>query len=127
MLAAAALLLALGADVAPEPLAPPPEPVVERLLSPNGRIAVVVKTEPGLSYDVLLDGKPLLVGATLSLDVEGFHMGVSKQVAFVERTGARTTVTPPVRQTADVLTDSHNDLRITFAGRYVVVFRAYDL
>ena len=123
MLAAAALVVGLLAEVAAAPA-----PSVERLASPNGRITVAVHTTPpGLSYDVLFDGKPLLAGATLALIVDGVRLGSTPRITAVARTSTDAVVEPPVRQTAARLADKHNELRLTCVGGYAIVFRAYDL
>ena len=107
---------------------PSQPPDVERLVSPNGRIVVAVHTAPRLSYDVLFDsGRPLLRGATLSLDVDSVRLGTTPQITGVERTRTDVTVAPPVRQTAASLVDRHNDLRLACAGGYAITFRAYNL
>jgi alpha-glucosidase len=124
MLAAATILLGLAAQAAAATAA---QPGVERLLSPDGRIAVAVHTTPRLSYDVLFDGRPLLQGATLSLDVDGVRLGTTPQLTAVERSRTDATIAPPVRQTAAKLVDRHNDLRLVCAGGYAISFRAYDL
>jgi alpha-glucosidase len=125
MLAMATILVGLSAPVAPA--TSPPQPAVERLVSPNGRIAVAIHTAPHLTYDVLFDGRPLLQGATLSLDVDGVRLGATPQITSVQRTATDTIVAPPVRQIAASLTDKHNDLRLACAGGYAITFRAYDL
>ena len=123
MLAAAALVVGLLAEAAAQPALS-----VERLTSPNGRIAVAVHTTPpGLSYDVLYDGKPLLAGATLALIVDGVRLGATPRITAVARTSTDAVVEPPVRQTAASLADKHNELRLACAGGYAIVFRAYDL
>ena len=131
MRAPAAILLGLAVEVAvgvAASAATPSQPTdVERLVSPNGRLAVAVHTAPRLSYDVLFDGRPLLQGATLSLEVDGVRLGTNPQITGIERTRTDATVVPPVRQTAASLVDRHNDLRLACAGGYAVTFRAYDL
>ncbi|HEX3903184.1 MAG TPA: glycoside hydrolase family 97 protein [Polyangia bacterium] len=125
MLAAAALVVGLLAEAS---ALAAPTPGIERLASPNGHIAVAVHTTPpGLSYDVLYDGKPLLAGATLALIVDGVRLGSTPRITTVARTSTDATIAPPVRQTSATLADRHNDLRLTCAGGYTIVFRAYDL
>src|SRR3954465_15468226 len=125
MLAAATILLGLSAQA---PAATPAaQPAIERLVSPNGRIALAVHPTPRLSYDVLFDGRPLMQEATLSLDVDGVRLGTTPQITRVERTHTDATVAPPVRQIAGRPVDRHNDLRLVCAGGYAITFRAYDL
>jgi len=117
----AALTLAALAAVSEAPAK------TEHLVSPNGRIEVVVSTKPQLSYDVLFDGKPLLRGATLSLEVDHLRLGATPKVTRALRSHVDRTIEPPVRQTAAKLTDRFNELRLDCAGGYAIVFRAYDL
>ena len=63
------------------------------LLSPDGKIDVTVQiSAPGaaagglrLTYDVAYQGKPLLAGATLSLDIDHQLLGVAPKITRVER------------------------------------------
>ena len=99
----------------------------QHLASPNGHIELVVVTKPQLSYDVLFDGKPLLLGATMSLEVDHVRLGAAPDVKQTARNSVNRTIEPPVRQTAATLTDNFNELRLDCAGGYAIVFRAYDL
>src|SRR3954462_4529142 len=125
MLAAATILLGLSAQLPAATF--PGQAVTERLVSPNGRITVGVHTTPRLSYDVLFDGRSLMQGATLSLEVDGVRLGTTPRISGVERTHTDATVVPPVRQTAASLVDRHNDLRLACAGGSAITFRVYDL
>ena len=59
---------------------PAASPTVHRLSSPNGRIAVAVRAAPDLTYDLSFDGKPLLAGATLALDVDHVRLGAAARI-----------------------------------------------
>ena len=96
----------------------------QHLASPNGHIELVVVTKPQLSYDVLFDGKPLLRGATMSLEVDHVRLGAAPEVKQTARNSVNRTIEPPVRQTAATLTDNFNELRLDCAGGYAIVFRA---
>jgi alpha-glucosidase len=106
---------------------PPPQPSpVYRLSSPNGRIAVAVRAAPDLSYELLFEGKPLLVGATLALDVDHVRLGAAAKITGSKRTSVDRKLAPPVRLKSETLVDRYNELRLDCAGGYAVVFRAYD-
>jgi alpha-glucosidase len=120
---AASSLLAAGAATRATAAGPPP---AYRLLSPNGRIAVDLSAGARLSYDVLLDGKPLLRGATMSMDVDQVRLGADPRVTATRRQSVDHRVEPAVRQKAAVLVDRYNELRVECAGGYAVAFRAYD-
>jgi alpha-glucosidase len=97
-----------------------------RLLSPGGRLEVVVRTGARLAYDLLFDGRPLLRDATLSLDVDHVRLGLQPRVVGVARESVDRQLRPPVRQQAALLPERYNQLRLQCAGGYAVVFRAYD-
>jgi alpha-glucosidase len=94
--------------------------------SPNGRIDVAVDTGARLSYDVTFDDKPLLRGATLSLTVDHARLGVQPNVKSTRWRHFDGKIEPPVRQTAAVLAEVYNELRLECEGGTSVVFRAYD-
>jgi alpha-glucosidase len=129
-------LLAFGAPAAataadagpPEPGAPPASNHLApyHLASPDGRIEVTVSGGARLSYDVRFQGKTMLAGATLSLDVDHRRLGIAPQITRVERQSVARQIQPVVRQKAAVLEDKFNELRLVCAGGYVVAFRAYD-
>jgi alpha-glucosidase len=120
MISAALTLVALAAVSEPPAAA-------QHLLSPSRRIEVIVTPGPALSYDVLFDGHLLLRAATLSLDVDGVRLGATPRVTGVRRSHVDRVIEPPVPQTAAVLEERFNELRLDCAGHYAVVFRAYDL
>jgi len=101
-------------------------PATHRLLSPNGRIEVELGTAARLSYDVRLDGKPLVLGATLSLDIDHVRLGIEPRVTGTRRQSVDRRIEPAVRQKAAALIDRYNELRVECAGGYAVAFRAYD-
>ena len=98
----------------------------QHLLSPDGRIEVIVSGGARLSYDLLFEGRPLLAGATLSLDVDHRRLGVAAKIRRADRKRVDRKIEPPVHQTAAVLAERYNELRLTCAGGYAVAFRAYD-
>ena len=96
------------------------------LASPDGRIEVRVTADERLSYDILLKGRPLLQGATLSLTVDGAVLGVKPRVRSAKARSVDQVVEPAVRQKAARLRERYNELRLELDGRYAVVFRAFD-
>jgi len=118
------MVLALG--VSADAGAGPTASAVHRLTSPDGRIEVAVDVGARLAYDVLSDGKPLLRGATLSLDVDHARLGVAPALLGTRAASVDRRIEPPVRQVAATLVEKYNELRLDFAGNYAVTFRAYD-
>jgi alpha-glucosidase len=119
-LAAVAAAVMIGNPRAPEAA------TTHRLSSPNGHIEVVVEVGARLAYDVLWDGRPLLKGATLALDVDHVRLGDKPELVGTRHASVDRQVQPPVRLQAATLPERYDELRLDFAGSYAVVFRAYD-
>jgi alpha-glucosidase len=97
-----------------------------KLLSPNGKLEVTVTTEPQLSYKVECNGDLVLAPSKIGLQVyEGATLGKGDKVKRVKRTTVDTTI-PTKFYFREVIKDHYNALRIDFAARYAVEFRAYD-
>jgi alpha-glucosidase len=103
-----------------------PAESAQRLRSPDGRIELVVRTEERIAWDVLLDGRALLQGSTLSLDVDRTVLGHRPKLKASKRRSVAQDLEPAVRQKAAKLREAYNELRLDFAGGYAVAFRAYD-
>ena len=96
------------------------------LLSPNGKLEVTITAEPGLSYSVKCNGDEVLAPSQIGLKVyEGANIGEKVVVKKVKRTSVNAEI-PTKFYFRDVIKDNYNALRIDFAARYAVEFRAYD-
>ena len=96
------------------------------LLSPNGKLEVTITAEPNLSYSVKCNGDVVLAPSQIGLKVyEGANIGEKIAVKKVKRTSVNTEI-PTKFYFRDVIKDHYNALRIDFAARYAVEFRAYD-
>ena len=96
------------------------------LLSPNGKLEVTITAEPNLSYSVKCNGDVVLAPSQIGLKVyEGANIGEKVVVKKVKRTSVNTEI-PTKFYFRDVIKDHYNALRIDFAARYAVEFRAYD-
>ena len=97
-----------------------------RLLSPNGKLEVTIVAEPKLSYSVKCGGEQVLAPSRIGLNIcEGANLGEKITVKKVKRTSVNTEI-PTKFYFRDVIKDHYNALRIDFAARYAVEFRAYD-
>ncbi len=96
------------------------------LRSPDNRIEIRIRTAERLRYDVLLDGRALLQGCTLTLDVEHKTSGVGPKVIDAKQSTNDQIVEPVVRQKFSKVRDHYNELRLNLDGGYAVVFRAYN-
>ena len=96
------------------------------LLSPNGKLEVTISAEPSLSYSVKCNGDVVLAPSKIGLKIyEGATIGEKIAVKKVKRTSVNTEI-PTKFYFRDVIKDHYNALRIDFAARYAVEFRAYD-
>ena len=97
-----------------------------KLLSPNGKLEVTIVAEPKLSYSVKCGGEQVLAPSRIGLNIcEGANLGEKITVKKVKRTSVNTEI-PTKFYFRDVIKDHYNALRIDFAARYAVEFRAYD-
>ena len=97
-----------------------------RLLSPNGKLEVIIVAEPELSYSVECNNELVVAPSKIGLKVyEGAIIGEKIAVKRVKRTSVNTEI-PTKFYFRDVVKDHYNALRIDFAARYAVEFRAYD-
>jgi hypothetical protein len=66
--------------------------------SPDGRIAVEVRADGPLRFDVAVDGKPVVKDATLSLTVDGVALGATARVKGTKARTVDTVHQPAVRR-----------------------------
>jgi len=96
------------------------------LHSPDGRIELRIRTADRLRYDLVLKGRAVLEGATISLDVEHNKLGMQPKVADAKTRSSDQVIEPVVRQKFAKIRDHYNELRLNMDGGYAVVFRAYN-
>ena len=97
-----------------------------KLLSPNGKLEITVTAEPKLSYSVKCDGEQILTPSQIGLKIyESANLGENVVVKKVKRTSVNTEIST-LFYFRNTIKDNYNALRIDFASRYAVEFRAYD-
>jgi alpha-glucosidase len=94
--------------------------------SPDQRIEVRIHTADHLTYDVLLNGNPLLQNSTLSLNIDHVNLGANPRVLATERRGENREIISPVPQKSARIREHYNELKMEMEGNYVVVFRAFN-
>jgi alpha-glucosidase len=94
--------------------------------SPDGRIAVEVRADGPLRFDVAVDGKPVVKDATLSLTVDGVALGATARVKGTKARTVDTVHQPAVRRKSATIREHYHELRLELDGRYAVAFRAFD-
>ena len=97
-----------------------------KLLSPNGKLEITITAEPQLAYSVKCDGEQILATSQIGLKIyEGANLGEKPVVKKVKRTSVNTEIATQF-YFRSTIKDHYNALRIDFATRYGVEFRAYD-
>jgi len=95
------------------------------LRSPDNRIEVQIHSADRITYDISLNGKPLLKDSSLSIDVDHKTLGTSPKVKSTKENSVDKILEPVVRQKFAKIREHYNELRIEFDGTYAVTFRAY--
>ena len=98
----------------------------KKLASPDGAIAVEIRVDDRIRYDLSVADTPVLKSATLSLKIDGSVLGVSPKLKSVTPRSYDGMLYPVVRQKAAELREHYNELRFAFDGNYSLVFRAYN-
>jgi alpha-glucosidase len=96
------------------------------LRSPDRRIEVRVRTAEQVRYDIVLNGRALLEGSTLSLDIDHKKLAINPKVTGAKQRSNDQVVEPIVRQKFAKIHDLYNELRLEIEGGYAVIFRAYN-
>lgn len=96
------------------------------LRSPDQRIEVRVRAADRLSYDILLNGRPLLQNSTLSINVNNANLGAQPRVRATKQRTENREIISPVPQKSVRIREHYNELKLEMEGDYAVVFRAFN-
>src|SRR5262249_8498498 len=94
------------------------------LRSPDDRIEVRIRLTSRITYDVLLNNKPLVQDSPLAMNVGGRALGENPALQSTKKGPVGKMLEPAVRQKFAKVREHYNELRLDFAG-YAVEFRAY--
>src|SRR5262249_53830947 len=94
------------------------------LRSPDERIEVRIRLASRISYDVLLNNKPLVEDSSLAMNMGGRTLGENPVLQSSKKGSVDKMLEPAVRQKFARVREHYNELRLDFDG-YTVVFRAY--
>ena len=96
------------------------------LSSPNGKIQITIQTGERLTYDVLVNGKPVLKNSTLALDIDHKILGSNPLVKTTKTDAVDRVILSPVPQKSVKIHEAYKELRLEMEGNYAIVFRAYN-
>lgn len=98
-----------------------------KVTSPDGRIAVEISSEEGISYTVSYEGEVIIAESEIGLEVrpDAKSGGFSPKVTSAKtRSVTETTEAPLYRQKN--ITTSANELTLKLKGGFTLTFRVYD-
>lgn len=97
-----------------------------RLQSPNGRLEVVVNSNPALSLRLLLDGHQLMAPSPISLTLaDGISVGKSDKVSAGKAHAVSENISAPFYRQKN-FTAKANELTLKLNARFSLIVRAYD-
>ncbi|HEX5876170.1 MAG TPA: glycoside hydrolase family 97 protein [Pyrinomonadaceae bacterium] len=96
------------------------------LRSPDQRIEVRVRAADRLSYDVLLNGSPILQNSSLSMNINRTNLGAQPKVRAIKQRTENREIVSPVPQKSARIREHYNELKLEMEGNYTVVFRAFN-
>ena len=97
-----------------------------RVISPDGTLAVDVRTGDSLTYAVTRHGASVLLPSAIALQFDdGTAPGRVARVSDVHRSAVEREIEAPFHRQAR-FTEHYNQLRLDFEGGYSVTFRVFD-
>jgi len=96
------------------------------LRSPDQKIEVRIRAADRVSYDVLLNGAPLLQNSTLSMNINRTDLGAQPKVRDTKQRSENREIVSPVPQKSARIREHYNELRLEMQGDYSIVFRAFN-
>jgi alpha-glucosidase len=98
---------------------------IQSLRSPDGKIAITFRQTDKLYYAVDYNDQNILWYSPLSLTVNNQRLGYRDQVVN-QLMHSNSSVIKPYWWFRSEIPDNYNELELVFAGKYSVIFRAYN-
>lgn len=94
--------------------------------SPDGNLELKVSIADDVKYEILRDGKPLILPSSISIALaDGVTLGRNATVASTETVTVNETITPLNSKNKEI-SDHYNETRIRFTEAYSLILRAYN-
>lgn len=99
----------------------------ETVSSPDGTIEVIINQDNGLHYRVLVDNKEVISPSEIDLIIKK-HTSLQKDPTLINKslTTKKQVLQPEIQVKSSVITDTYNQLTLSFDNQYDVSFRVYD-
>lgn len=98
-----------------------------QLLSPNGKIAIVIIIGDRVYYSVFFQGKKILTPSSISMTLDNnIILGEKPRLRQAKERKVSDKIFPSVKEKRAVILDEYNELILKFRGNYGLIFRAYN-
>ncbi|MBN1188080.1 MAG: glycoside hydrolase family 97 protein [Bacteroidales bacterium] len=98
-----------------------------KLLSPDKKISVIIKTDGTTSFTLLMNGKTVVTDCQVGLVLEtGETPGINAKVVKAEEKSVNSEQMPVVPCKSKSINDLYNELKLVFEGNYTICFRLYN-
>jgi alpha-glucosidase len=96
------------------------------LRSQDGRILVTIKTGDKLTYDLLVNNRPILRDSSISIDIDHKRLGANPRIISATNNSVDREITSPVPLKSARVRERYRELRLEMEGNYLLVFRVFN-
>jgi alpha-glucosidase len=98
-----------------------------QLRSPDKKILVEIKTDPGLTYSVFVDEKKILKESVIDMNLsDGRSLSVDNKKFRKNERSVREIIVAQVPVSRKYIPDEFNELNIQFSNHFSIIFRVYN-
>lgn len=94
--------------------------------SPSGINEIEIAIGKDIRYRVIHNDIELIKASPISLTIDGAVLGLHPELITLRNKSTTDLIRPVIKEKRKEVTDSYNELYLTFRGDFSVVFRAYD-
>ena len=95
--------------------------------SPDKKILIEIKTDPGLTYSVFVDEKKILNESVIDMNLsDGRSLSVDIKKFTKNERSVREIIVAQVPVSRKYIPDEFNELSIQFSNHFSIIFRAYN-
>ena len=97
------------------------------LRSPDHKIRIEIKTEPGLTYSVFVDEKKILNESVIDMNLsDGISLSAGSKKFTKSERSVREIIVAQVPVSRKYIPDEFNELSFQFTNHFTIIFRAYN-
>ena len=96
------------------------------VLSPSGKIKILISVADSIYYSVDVNGRPTINRSTLALITNEGSLGIQSRLSKQNKRSVNEKIINPVPHKRKIVPDHFNEVNLSFREKFNVVFRAYD-